>query len=29
MYPWCCGKDLDEQELMKFFWQDLASECGT
>jgi hypothetical protein len=22
------GKDLDEQDLMEFIWQDLDPECG-
>jgi hypothetical protein len=25
---WCCWKGLYEQDLMKFIWEDLDSECG-
>ncbi len=28
MCLWCYWKDLDEQNLMEFIWQDLDSECG-
>jgi hypothetical protein len=28
MCLWCCWKDLDEQDLMEFIWQDLDSKCG-
>jgi hypothetical protein len=24
MCLWCCWKDLDEQDLMEFIWQDLG-----
>jgi hypothetical protein len=26
MCVWCCWKDLDEQDLMEFIWEDLDSE---
>ncbi len=28
MCLWCCWKDLDEQDLVEFIWQDLDSERG-
>jgi hypothetical protein len=28
MCLWCSWKDLDEQDLMEFIWQDLDLECG-
>jgi hypothetical protein len=28
MCLWCCWKDLDEQDLWEFIWEDLDSECG-
>jgi hypothetical protein len=28
MWLWCCWKDLDEQDLMEFIFQDLDSERG-
>jgi hypothetical protein len=28
MCLWCCWKDLDEQDLMEFIWQDLDSNVG-
>ncbi len=28
MYLWCCWKDLDEQDLMEYIWQDSNLEHG-